>query len=81
MSAPPLVALVRQLTPDAGTLPDADLLDRFARTRDQAAFELLVWRHGALVWAVCRRMLGPDRHAAEDACPAVFLALAVHAGR
>ena len=54
-----------------GDVPDAELIDRFVRAADQAAFELLVWRHGAMVWGVCQRMLHPDRAAAEDACPAV----------
>ncbi len=54
---------------------DAALLARFARDRDEAAFELLVWRHAAMVLAVCRAVLR-DHHAAEDACQATFLALA-----
>jgi RNA polymerase sigma factor (sigma-70 family) len=81
MSAAPLLALVRRLTPEAESVSDAELLNRFALQRDQAAFELLVWRHGALVWGVCRRMLGADWQAAEDACQATFVALATHAAR
>jgi RNA polymerase sigma factor (sigma-70 family) len=80
-SNPPLSALVRQVNRGPGDVPDADLIDRFVRTADQAAFELLVWRHGAMVWGVCQRMLDPDRAAAEDACQAVFVALATHAAR
>ena len=42
---------------------DADLLARFAANRDETAFELLVWRHAALVQRVCRSTLR-DYHAA-----------------
>jgi RNA polymerase sigma factor (sigma-70 family) len=62
-------------------VPDAELINRFVRTADQAAFELLVWRHGAMVWGVCQRVLDPDQAAAEDACQATFVALARHASR
>ncbi len=77
----PIAALVRRLTADQQTAPDGELLARYATSRDQTAFELLVWRHAGAVWATCRRMLSPDRDAAEDACQATFLALATHAGR
>lgn len=77
----PIAALVRRLTCDQQSATDAHLLTRYAATRDQTAFELLVWRHAGAVWATCRRMLSPDRAAAEDACQAAFLALALHANR
>src|SRR5450755_943366 len=63
---------------DAGAT-DADLLRRFADVRDEAAFELLVWRHAALVLHVCRQMLR-DEHAVEDAFQATFLVLCRKAG-
>src|SRR5262245_132932 len=53
---------------------DGELLDRFVANRDQAAFELLVWRHGAMVLQACRRLLARPEDA-EDAFQATFLAL------
>jgi hypothetical protein len=54
---------------------DPELLARFVRHRDTTAFESLLWRHGAMVWGVCRRVLR-DTHHAEDAFQATFLVLA-----
>src|SRR4051812_47728615 len=60
-----------------GGLTDRQLLERF-RARDgeaaERAFAVLVERHGAMVWNVCRRVLR-DEHAAQDAFQATFLVL------
>lgn len=67
---------IRAVLNTAGSgIADADLLARFAASRDESAFELLVWRHVAFVQRVCRSVLR-DHHAAEDAAQATFLVLA-----
>jgi RNA polymerase sigma factor (sigma-70 family) len=80
MSAPSIGLAIRRLAAPSGTCtePDAVLLDRWARDGDQTAFELLVWRHGAMVLSVCRRALLPAD--AEDAFQATFLVLVRKAG-
>src|SRR5262249_6115735 len=66
-------------TRGAGGLADADLLQRWLAQRDEAAFELLLWRHGPMVLGLCRRLLG-DAQDAEDALQATFLVLVRKAG-
>jgi HlyD family secretion protein len=60
-------------------LSDAQLLDRFARDREEAAFEVLLWRHAPVVLGVCRRLLH-DEQQAEDVFQATFLVLVRKAG-
>lgn len=71
-----LPRLTALCTPDpTAGVPDSDLLARWAAGRDEAAFELLVRRHGPAVLAACRRLLA-DAHDADDAFQAAFLVLA-----
>jgi RNA polymerase sigma factor (sigma-70 family) len=72
---------IRRLYEDGaiGCQSDAQLLDRFRSHGDRAAFEVLVGRHGRMVLAVCREVLG-DPDDAEDAFQATFLLLARKAG-
>jgi RNA polymerase sigma-70 factor (ECF subfamily) len=72
----PLLRLVRRTAAgdDAREWTDCELLRRYVSHRDDAAFEVLVRRHGAMVWRVCRNRM-PEAHAAEDAFQATFLIL------
>ena len=75
-----LRGLICQLRRQSGcTLSDAQLLDEFVTRRDEASFEVLVWRHGSMVLSVCQRVLH-DSHEAEDAFQATFLVFARKAG-
>ena len=69
-----LVRCVRQLaaTKESACVADGELLERFLQRRDQAAFAMLVRRHGPMVLRLCKRILHrePD---AEDAFQATFL--------
>ena len=63
-------------------LPDRQLLERYSHDRDasaDAAFEVLVRRHGPMVLRVCRNVL-KDWNDAEDAFQATFIVLARRCG-
>jgi RNA polymerase sigma factor (sigma-70 family) len=71
--------MIRSAKSSGAGVTDTQLLDRFVTQRDEAAFELLVWRHQRMVLSLCRRIL-PCEQDAEDAFQATFLALACKAG-
>jgi RNA polymerase sigma factor (sigma-70 family) len=75
--APPTVRFLRGLTDreQFKTLSDGELLARYAAGNDEAAFEALVGRHGAMVLQVCRSFLRNEADA-EDAFQVTFLVLA-----
>src|SRR5262245_33180065 len=59
-----------------GAWTDERLVAQFLSGREgnEAAFRVLLLRHGPMVLGVCRRTLG-DSHLAEDAFQATFLVL------
>src|SRR5579885_1695382 len=80
MSAAPLSRVIRHLhavagRQEAGDAADGRLLDLFLAHRDEAAFAELVRRHGPMVLAACRRVLGGREADADDCFQATFLVL------
>jgi hypothetical protein len=55
----PLLRYLRQVlgAPAGSGVTDAELLRRYVEERDEAAFELLLWRHAATVLHVCQQVL------------------------
>ena len=70
----PVLRYIRKIVdlPASAQLTDSQLLDRFVRHRNEAAFSTLVERHGPMVMGICRRLLC-NSHDAEDAFQATFL--------
>ena len=64
-----------------GNWTDSQLVTLFVTDEQgsEAAFRVLIHRHGPMVLGLCRRVLG-DEHAAEDAFQATFLVLVKKAG-
>lgn len=80
-AASPILQLIHRVSvdPQVRELPDGDLLQRFHAQQDQAAFHILLRRHGPMVLDVCRAGLG-DGPDVDDAFQAIFLVLTQKAG-
>ncbi|HUR55694.1 MAG TPA: sigma-70 family RNA polymerase sigma factor, partial [Gemmataceae bacterium] len=74
-----LTGVIRHLQAN-DSVPDSELLTRYTRHRDEAAFAAVVERYGGLVLGVARRQLAGNQNA-DDVFQATFLALARSANR
>src|SRR5262245_36689719 len=78
MTSEPLTQFVRRLRQtldvDGPAPPDAEMLRRFRESRDPAAFEAIVRRHGPGVLSACRKVLSEEADV-EDAFQAAFVIL------
>lgn len=79
MSNGPLTDFLRRLrgiytVRGLGERTDAELLERFAVSQEESAFEALLQRHGPMVLGVCRHLLSHVQDV-EDAFQATFLVL------
>jgi RNA polymerase sigma factor (sigma-70 family) len=84
MTSEPLTRLVGQLrrtldASDLTTRSDSELIARFTASRNPAAFETIVIRHGPRVLAACRQVLA-DESDVEDAFQATFVVFMRRAG-
>ena len=77
ISAPPSTQTANDVLSDSreDSRTPTQLLLAFVANRDQQAFESLLRLYGAMVYGVCRRIMG-NHHDAEDAFQATFLTLA-----
>jgi RNA polymerase sigma factor (sigma-70 family) len=75
--ATPLIQFLKRVVEDPRQRDssDLDLLRRFVKDHDEAAFTVLIRRYGRTVFSVCRCLL-PCESDAEDAFQATFLVLA-----
>jgi RNA polymerase sigma factor (sigma-70 family) len=76
----PLPGLMkRALTDSLSEWSDHQLLSRFVESGDEAAFAIIMDRHGPMLYGVCRRLLG-ESHLADDVLQATFLLLSRQCG-
>jgi RNA polymerase sigma factor (sigma-70 family) len=84
MAGKPSASLLRQILrlveQRHARASDQELLRRYVAGRDEEAFTAVVARHGPMVLALGRRLLG-NAHDAEDVFQATFLVLARQAAR